>query len=742
MTNGTLFMNSHSESHPPPMTPALSSHYLQSPSVVGQSGSHGYFSKRDRERKPSMDDQSSSGGSSGSIGGTFSHPLPPKPQPFRLRQASTDQPNQLSTPGSSASSSSKSTDAERNTCESSPSTITSTSSEETKPTGTIAGSTPVAVTTPTSTSTSQSTPTSLPVTIVKNPHKLSQVQSHLQPIKSWMTASPSPRAPPIEKAAKPLSEPIIRAGSTSRKSSMSGSSLSKEIPIPAVLKAGIAASSSRSSSPNRKSSLSQEDLPQTPTPTLARTASSATPQPPSAIAVLPLPTMSLPRTSLALPNVVENVEETHEDIKQNEQAVMTGEMKSPNTLSHPLPASDGTPKPSPILGKRTVGSPTTEGPPTDSLARRRKLSDGFHPSPKTEAMVSRLDTLHLVSTPTISQPAETAPSSIPSDDRHTTRADSDGYPQHSSASLDTHLAISGNQADQNMVKIEKSYSSVESSTRKLVEDRSNNQCASQMEEEPNLILHHEADNMDLDAKSEPKLEPPPALIYEQPTDYEKQQALARARALAASKVQQQLESRLAKEKKRIEDIENFKEKSRVRTEKAQKRKIQEAMETQVQDRRAQPVRQINQQQQQRAMSSPQEQQRLAYVTRQSRAGTRPESNSSGQNSPRPPVRPLPQSAVKERRNSPRLSVSEPQAAANIQSVKRGSGSVQDERNEGSPPKAFALDQQGSQLLRPEEVPRHHRRINSMDYQRQTAESLESTRHDSTSSGQGSFEGQY
>ncbi|GJJ73607.1 hypothetical protein EMPS_05965 [Entomortierella parvispora] len=725
---------SHAENHPPLMTPSLSSTYLQSPSVAGHSGSHGYFSKRDRERKPSMDDQSSSGSSAGSITGTFSHPLPPKPQPFRMRQTSTDQPNQLSP--SSSSSPLKNSDVERNTIDPSLGASAGAASEDIKPTGT--STTPVATTasttTPTSTSPAQSTST----TTVKNPHKLSQVQAHLQPIKSWMTALPSPRAPPIEKPVKALSEPSIRGGSTSRKSSMSGSGLSKEIPIPAVLKAGIVASPSRSSSPNRKSSLSQEDLPQTPIPARAN---SATPQPSSVIAVPILPALSLPRTSLALPDLVENAEdaeETKTDVEQDEQAVMTGEMKSPNTLSRSIPASDGTPKPSPILGKRTVGgSPTTEGPPTDSLARRRKLSDGFHPSPKTEAVVSRLDTLHLVNTPTTSQPAELSASSIPSNSQHAVRLDSGGETHNS---LDTKLAVHGNHVDPYPAKIEEIYSGAESGALRPLESRSDVEDGAHTEARPNSILQDTVVNMHLDTKSEPKLDLP-VPMYDQPTDHEKQQALARARALASSKVQQELESRLAKEKKRLEDIENFKEKSRVRTEKAQKRKIQEAMETQVQDRRAQPVRQINQQQQlQRSMSSPQEQQRMTYVTRQSRAGTRPETNSSGQNSPRPHGR-LVQSAVKEQRNSPRLSVSEPQAETNAQSVKRESGSVQDDRNEGSPPKALALDQQGSQLLLPEEAPRYHRRINSVDYQRQTAEPLGSIRRDSnqSSSGQGSFE---
>ncbi|KAG0057516.1 Dcp1p-Dcp2p decapping enzyme complex alpha subunit [Gryganskiella cystojenkinii] len=718
---------SHPENHPPLMTPALSSHYLQSPSVAGHSGSHGYFSKRDRERKHSMDDHTSLSSSPLSASATFSHPLPPKPQP-RPRQLSIDQSNQSLSAGSASS---KSAEPERGTSESSVASSVESSSTESK--GTIPSS-------------SQSPSTSAGLSTIKSAPKLSQVPSHLQPIKSWMTTSPPHRPPPIDKSAKPSPESNPRGGSTSRKSSMGGLGLIKEISSPGSSKAGATAGSSRSSSPNRGSSVSQEDLPQTPTPAQTPTSAATAPPLPATVVIPQLSTISLPRTSLAHSTTVEDTEDVKMEDKADggEQYVKTEEMKSPKLLSQPLLIDDGEARPSPILGKRTVGSPAADGSSGDSVARRRKLSDGFHPSPKTESMVSKLDTLHIVNTPTISQSSELLTLPLTTEPQNVKSTGS----QASNAAMDDPLTLPESEHSQNSTqnptpidphKVRPGHerNGLIPQTNEVPEPLTEGQDVKMEEKASSSVACQDtAEAMELDLAPEIKAEPPTALF--EPTDQEKQQAMARARALAAFKVQQQLESQQAKERKLQEDIENFKEKSRVRKEKAEKRRVQEAMEVQVQDRRAQPVRQINQQQQQqRAMSSPQEQ-RQTYVTRgQSRAVARPESNPSGLNSPKPNMRSLPQGvSAKEQRNSPRLSLSEPQAAPIAQPAKRES--VQEEGSEDS----RQVGRQGSQLLRPEEeAPRGHRRVTSMDFQPRSTGSLGAMRRD-TASGQENIDGQY
>ncbi|KAG0242749.1 Dcp1p-Dcp2p decapping enzyme complex alpha subunit [Mortierella sp. GBA43] len=142
------------------------------------------------------------------------------------------------------------------------------------------------------------------------------------------------------------------------------------------------------------------------------------------------------------------------------------------------------------------------------------------------------------------------------------------------------------------------------------------------------------------------------MAYQLPSDEEKALAMAKLNAVAMAKMEKIAEERAAKDKKMEMDLEKFKEKSRLRKEKAQKRKLQEASESPVQDRRAQPVRQINQNQgrlfnsdapvlrsqiqsAQRQVTSPQDQQRLGYSTRKA---SRMEALQSAQNSPKPQLR--------------------------------------------------------------------------------------------------------
>ncbi|KAF9364938.1 hypothetical protein BGX34_011979 [Mortierella sp. NVP85] len=145
------------------------------------------------------------------------------------------------------------------------------------------------------------------------------------------------------------------------------------------------------------------------------------------------------------------------------------------------------------------------------------------------------------------------------------------------------------------------------------------------------------------------------LAYLGPSDEEKALEKAKAKkAMAMAWIEKEATERAAKEEKMEADLEKFKEKSRLRKEKAQKRKLQEAIESPVQDRRAQPVRQTNQQgrqansdapvlrgqtqsAQRQAPSSP-DQQRLVYTTRQSKAASRMEAQQSAQNSPKPQPR--------------------------------------------------------------------------------------------------------
>ncbi|KAG0368075.1 Dcp1p-Dcp2p decapping enzyme complex alpha subunit [Gamsiella multidivaricata] len=789
-----LSINStHPESHPPPLTPSLSSHYLQSPSVSSHSGSLGYFSRRDREHKSSMDDHGSSNSQPTAISGAFSHPLPPKPQPVQSRQSSTDQ-----TPSQSAAAAISSAKTSEQDHSSSPSSANSSATSVTQassnkltppPTGTPAG---------TSSAPASSSPPS--ATIAKNPLKLSQVPEHLQPIKSWMTVSPIPRAPLGDKGTKTFrgerrdSRDSI-AGSTSprstssvsRKSSLSVTESAKEVPAtPAVATAPKVADIAEDSTnvmesvsvaAQRASSAAHENQPQTPTPahtpTPAGTSRSAVPL------ALP-PTLSYPPVNVSPPNLIlSNEEEKTTDVQQIVgDSTPDGKSQSAPAAalitSAPIKTSAQDAEPS-VLGKRTVAlSLSADDRSEDTFTRRRKLSDGALPSRKMESSVTDIETPQ----PTPAQPlnpTSSSPLAPPNMSPHVTKRSpllsplsspgavavgpADRQPSRLLDSPD-HSAIADTRSF-NDVSQHQDSTPAESDVSRFGEEsayvkiepimpKKSNQ---RMKQEPFVAAlgeNVEVTNIAGSTAVTTGPLPTPALTmaeqmaYQAPTNQEKALVMARARSAMMSRLEIQMEEQAAKETKMAEDIERFKKMSRLRKEKAQKRKLQEANEAPVQDRRAQPVRLINQQQgrqsnsdspslrsqtqgTQRQGSSPQDQQRLSYTTRQSKAASRIETQQSAQNSPRTQSRSAQYSGQQKGLNQ---SLGDPAPQPPTQRDQRTMPSESDSPNQGR------IDQQASgvpnsNLRPPEETVRLHRRINSMDHHLRTSQSLNSLRPDPT-----------
>ncbi|KAG0098175.1 Dcp1p-Dcp2p decapping enzyme complex alpha subunit [Podila epicladia] len=428
----TITNNSHSENQPLP-TPAISSHYLQSPSVTSHSGTLSYFSKKDRERKSSIDDHHHHSNSHAtSAQGTFSHPLPPKPPP-QLRQPSVDH---------SSMTLSTSCDSPGNRTPPSTSLVPSnTKLSEPKlpsPVATISSTSLETPSTspPTPTSTSPVALTAAPAATTKNPLKLSQIPEHLQPIKSWMTVSPVSRASPGE---RPYKTTKLDRGDKTDTGSPKGASprtggnqnvsrKSSLVAIDTPQQVNVGAGSFGLLQPDQLSSISATSnaavvmvtpattaltpLPFMPLlpPTLQLLAEHdtqpqpQTPTPASTPTVRSASTLILPATSLSSFSPA-SVPKDIDSGKSTDQSNMESEMSndSPNRMMPPGPpqllsTSGATSQaPSPVLGKRGVETSSAGEHIEDSLSQKRKLSDVMQPSPRTESVVSGFGTLNLVS---------------------------------------------------------------------------------------------------------------------------------------------------------------------------------------------------------------------------------------------------------------------------------------------------------------------------------------------------------
>ncbi|CAO3571445.1 unnamed protein product [Mortierella alpina] len=825
--NSATTSASHADAQPPLLTPALSSHYLQSPSMASHSSSS-YFSRKDRERKSSMDEH----GSSSPHTSSFSHPLPPKPS-FQPRKSSMDQAQtHLSTPGNSDDAAA-STEADRNSTSPpsssgaaplrkneakastppplSPAPPGSSSATVSVPAATSASS--LTSTSPTSTAAPTST-TSL--SAVKNPLKLPQVQAHLQPIKPWMTTAPVPRAPSVEKAGKTSKlerrgskdvivgsgDPLARPGlPSSRKSSLNIVDTVKEATLTisrpssspksaeqAEVSKPATSSGSSSTSSTVAASVALEAKPQTPTP-------AHTPTPvgmaPVNGAALPPSSMSNPLPAIALPNTLHGSMETKlapDSTSTDRDASLQSGGKSVSTASSAEDPSARTTRPqgagedhsglaSPVLGKRVLALSSAGGDILDdTIAQRRKLSEVLH-SPKAEPGMAENNVLPLSSLRSLkpqvgspqaigdrelpaSKPLPLSPLSSPDFravngaerqmDTHpgaagaSTPSQANGRTTNEAASRDNtmhepkqeesdlKLPFSGSEHTPQDVEME-------DATQQLVKCEPNR---NGQEKESNILMPSSSTPIVVceQARSEMAsggtrdtlpaiaLSSTEQMAYAPPSNQERILVMAKARAVAASKLNHQRQEQAVREKKLREDTEKFRERSRIRKEKAQEHKTQEVNEApQVQDRRAQPVRQINQQQGRQSnleisggrgqnqgvqrTASPQDQQRIPYLTRQSRAGSRLDAQQSTQNSPKGQARAMQNTASQKGQDSP---LGEPTTRLQVMG-----GDAFPNRSEPTSPSESRSEQpttvpSDQRMLHPEHVPRH-RRISSMDH---------------------------
>ncbi|KAF9927743.1 Dcp1p-Dcp2p decapping enzyme complex alpha subunit [Linnemannia zychae] len=812
--------SSHTDAQTSLPTPAIGSHYLQSPSVASHSSSQGYFSRKERERKQSTDEQSSSISAHTSASGMFSHPLPPKPPPYQPRQSPmdqsqpcspnppgagakvTDQEQHASSP-SSASSVQLTQNIERKSTPpivsslpaptttasiamntsavTSPSTLTTSSTSTTTLITTITPSvtsapattlnvaaTPISSPTPTTTPTSSTTvATAMSPTNPRNPHKLSQIPAHLQPTKPWMTVAPVPRTSLSEKATKFGIErrdskdssihdtPQRLSASSSRKSSVISTDGAKDSSSNTTNASTKSQESKNSTNTNVTASglsatLTQERAPQTPTPAqtptisgnlrttgiplLPTTASIALPN--TALSNVTLPNIVLPNIALSnitLPNIaLPNTLHRDMDEKiQDSGAEATSATKSndspgvsPTTsqivkpMRNPSLSDINSTKPSPVLGKRTVASTSSAGArPDDSLAQRRKLSDGMQPSPKSEAVTTGIGSLNLASTLSpksinmssfslegversspllspLSSPGITSKSN--DSQQYWSRSQQTNGPRalktsnlaHEAPTYTSQISVYHDVVmtdDKDNVDRSTSRCSIDESHGDIINTGTKGDVemedASEVEQKDIIntstwapLPQHKIianglieDLVESESKttqisltsttlSRSQLSPSFVMAaqtaYDNYEDQEKAKAMAIARATASSKLVKELELKNAKEKRLLEDIERFKESSKLKKEKSTKPRTRDMIEPSLQDRRAQPIRQINQQQGkqsypdspssrshsqvgQRIVSSPHEQQqRSTYITRQSRSSSRADSIQSAPSNPK------------------------------------------------------------------------------------------------------------
>ncbi|KAG0273757.1 Dcp1p-Dcp2p decapping enzyme complex alpha subunit [Linnemannia exigua] len=860
----------------------------------------GYFSRKDRERKTSVDEYGSSSSLVTSVSGTFSHPLPPKPPPYQPRQSSMDQsqPCSPNPPGAGAKNSEQeqqtanpslvssfsTQSAQTSEGKSTPPTTSQPASTITTPTATstvtaaptsnatsaatttsAVTATPITTATPTTTATStvSGTATTSPTNLTRNPLKLSQVQAHLQPIKSWMTVAPVPRAPLGDKAVKlgaerrdsrdasSLDTSQRPNAPSSRKSSVVSTDGAKDVKdnkdvkivkdskdakdVTTTTSASTKSQESKSSTSintapsNSSASASQDRPPQTPqtptpaqTPTIAGTSRSAgTPSLPTAVSFplsnIALPNIALPNIALpniALPNIsLPNIalpntqnRDTDEKTEQETESEATSSAQSSDIsgpppsitsptvkpMRNPSVADISSSKPSPVLGKRTVASSSSAGDrQDDSLAQRRKLSDAIQPSPKSEAVMTGIGSLNIASTLSpksanmTSFPPEGADRSSPllsplGSPSVSTNHQQLWYRSQQSSGLRTfktsNLAhevppyASQGPVDRDVTMAEIKCD-IEEPTFHLRQDGRHDESkniASKEDVEMDDVVTPKVEQGDVSntpvSRPPPQYKPTPDVPLKDniiktksqmpgfapapsqpPTsafamaaqgayevyDNEKARAMEMARAEASSKLDVQLELQLTKEKKLLEDIEMFKESSRTKKEKSAKQRTREVIEPPVQDRRAQPVRQINQQQGkqsnpdspalrsqsqlgQRAGSSPQEQQRLAYATRQSRSNPRADPAQNAPVSSKPQHRPE-------------------QQPVSIEQIDPTGGQVSKEQihREHFPAGDRPDSRVQMDMLRVENVTRQHRRINSMDNRFQQSRPSSPSRFDSS-----------
>ncbi|KAI8361369.1 mRNA capping enzyme, catalytic domain-containing protein [Mortierella sp. GBAus27b] len=621
--------------HPPSIIPSLSSPFLQSPSLATHPGSQGYFQKRDRERKSSMDDHNLSTSSSTTTSAVLSHPLPPKPS-SQSRQSSVDQ-SLTQTAASSGSGSETSTDQEHNNNTSSANSSATTLTQV--PDGKTISSpiaAPIGVSQPSTTS----------ATSGSQPLGTAARSQHWQSVKSWMTSS----AP-----WTPLSDKMNKMGRGERRDSKDGSTGSgSPRPVPSGLR------KSSLGTDNIKEPLASSSLPgkvdDVPGASETSSISSAALDNQSQSRALGVRSILLP----ALPPTNSSVQDAGDsDTTDQPQRAPNNALESTLSSTTTQVMESQTDTDSSSTGTRTVNmSSPTRGRVEDHFVQRQKFSDS----------VSRIDSLDDTgaidmdeshpskeSLERSTQPTKTSPLLSPLGSPGSAVIGPDD--EQSSHSLRSRAAADVKpfdvSANRDVVPKSEEETTYASTRRNLTSDNKET-----IKPEPyDVIMKEDKDMNGRTAVVSGPLPTPSLTLVEQmayqlPSDEEKALAMAKLNAVAMAKMEKIAEERAAKDKKMEMDLEKFKEKSRLRKEKAQKRKLQEASESPVQDRRAQPVRQINQNQgrlfnsdapvlrsqiqsAQRQVTSPQDQQRLGYSTRKA---SRMEALQSAQNSPKPQLR--------------------------------------------------------------------------------------------------------
>ncbi|KAF9956573.1 Dcp1p-Dcp2p decapping enzyme complex alpha subunit [Mortierella alpina] len=628
--------------------PQSSSHSAQRPPVRPLT-INSTTTRKDRERKSSMDEH----GSSSPHTSTFSHPLPPKPS-FQPRKSSMDQAQTHSSTPGNLDDITASTEADQNSTPlpsssgaaplqkneakaSTPPPISSAppgSSTTTVSVPTVTSASSLTSTSPTSAATSSSTTSQ---SAVKNPLKLPQVQAHLQPIKPWMTTAPVPRAPSVEKAGK--TGKLERRG---RKRALALSSVGGDPSDDTI--AQRRKLSEVLHSPKAEPGMAENDVP-------ASNLQSSKPQVGSPLAI--------------------------------------GDRERP--ASKPLPLS---PLNSPDF--RAVNGAER---PMDTHPRAAGASTPSQANDRSNEAASRDNVMY--------EPKQEEPDpKLPFSGSEHTRQD-----------------VEMEVATQQAVKCEPTWNGQDKEINTLMPSSST---ATVVCEQARSEMAAGGAGSTLPAIA---LSTTEQMAYAPPSNQEKILAMAKARAVAASKLNHQRQEQAVKEKKLREDTEKFRERSRIRKEKAQERKTQEVNEApQVQDRRAQPVRQINQQQGRQSnqetsgvrgqnqgvqrTASPQDQQRIPYSTRQSRAGSRLDAQLSAQNSPKGQARAMQNSASQKGQDSP---LGEPTTRLQVMG-----GDAFPNRSEPTSPSELRSEQpttgpSDQRKLHPGDAPRHHRRISSMDH---------------------------
>ncbi|KAF9431082.1 Dcp1p-Dcp2p decapping enzyme complex alpha subunit [Podila epigama] len=862
----TIMNNSSLENQPLP-TPAISSHYLQSPSGANHIGTLGYFPRKDRERKSSIDDYNQTNTGPSTTVGTFSHPLPPKPPP-QLRQPSVDHSSPSPAPAPAVSSL-KNGECDSTGSKTPPSSVSSVSSStkasESKISSPVTNSsnTPAdgqSSSPPAQASTSPAPPsTTSSSTIPKTPLKLSQIPDYLQPIKSWMTVTPAPRALPERpvkstkaekgdkadtvspKSASPRptgSQSISRKSSlanidnqqeqkdapttpvsTQPDNSLSASSVAPVAPVAPPLPSTTTPPHTMSAptAPTQSIPLLPPSLPQSSSPSVSTVVESM-PTPASTPSVMSASNLILPATSLSsMPT---------ETCQEDGDAQSTGETFQRDDITNQTPMSSGplqllatvgvsSQAPSPILGKRSVGSSSAGENIEDSMAQKRKLSDA-HPSPRTESVLSGIGTLHLapslsprvvsrqlqVSTPSDNSNQGSMQGSPVNTPRDVTSVD---VPQiqsnHRKASmLSQELSVEGNMEDDNTVnkseKLERSKvsdmdmdidqdSTIQThvkgaqmdvnaeldvqrgdhairdvntdqlhSHNSLVLDVSSSTHAAQVSREPTQPKHGQSESISKQGQSDamasrniyiPKVTLTAAeqQAYSMPSEKQKRAAIAKATAAAVLKLEVQREKQAIKERRRQEEVEKLKMNTKAYRAKVQK--MQEAAqllasqkENQVQDRRAQPVRQTQQQArmnqasdtistrgqgQHGQRSAAQETPRL-YQTRGSRSAA-PRTEPQQEASQTPDNREQSSnSQATQRGQAKQSSQQQSQQPQKPSSTKVTGEGMEEQRGGVAKNRGSSPSPPGTKAVASQESTRgNHRRINSMEYNPQMSQSM-------------------